>query len=248
MIGSFFATLLLFAPPVVLLGMVAPFAIRLALVDVASAGQVAGRLYALSTVGQPARDVRARARHDSADRDAADAARHGRAARRGRSDAARAALAASRRRRSRLLVLFRRASVKASDGEVLYEVESPYQFVQVVERGRCATAVPERGRRGALALAARHGADRRGVGHVRRGAAAARAPGAGVAVLGNAGGTIARAFGAFWPHAEIDGVEIDPAVSEARPAVPRARRQPAPARVTTPTRVRSCAGPTPGTT
>ena len=64
-IGSFFGTLLLFAPPIVLLGMVAPFAIRLALVEVASAGQVAGRLYALSTVGQPARDVRARPRSRS---------------------------------------------------------------------------------------------------------------------------------------------------------------------------------------
>ena len=39
-IGSFFGTLLLFAPPIVLLGMVAPFAIRLALVDLSSAGQV----------------------------------------------------------------------------------------------------------------------------------------------------------------------------------------------------------------
>jgi predicted membrane-bound spermidine synthase len=50
-VGSFFGTLLLFAPPIVVLGMVAPFAIRLAIADVASAGQVAGRLYALSTVG-----------------------------------------------------------------------------------------------------------------------------------------------------------------------------------------------------
>src|SRR5215216_1541423 len=50
-IGSFFGTLLLFAPPVVALGMVAPFAIRLALEDVGSAGTVAGRLYALSTAG-----------------------------------------------------------------------------------------------------------------------------------------------------------------------------------------------------
>jgi hypothetical protein len=47
----FFGTLLLFAPPVVALGMVAPFAIRLALDDVSSAGAVAGRLYALSTAG-----------------------------------------------------------------------------------------------------------------------------------------------------------------------------------------------------
>ena len=50
-IGSFFATLFLFAPPVLLLGMVAPFAIRLAIPDVASAGAIAGRLYALSTAG-----------------------------------------------------------------------------------------------------------------------------------------------------------------------------------------------------
>src|SRR5918999_5613493 len=50
-VGSFFGVLLLFAPPVTLLGMVAPFAVRLAVTDVASAGSVAGRLYALSTVG-----------------------------------------------------------------------------------------------------------------------------------------------------------------------------------------------------
>ena len=50
-IGSFFAVLALFAPPVTLLGMVAPFAIRLGVTDLATAGAVAGRFYALSTVG-----------------------------------------------------------------------------------------------------------------------------------------------------------------------------------------------------
>jgi hypothetical protein len=34
-----------------------------------------------------------------------------------------------------------------------------------------------------------------------------------VAILGNAGGTTARALGVYYPHAEIDGVELDPAVS-----------------------------------
>ena len=50
-IGSFIAVLLLCAPPVVLLGMVSPFAIRLAVSTIETAGAVAGRLYALSTAG-----------------------------------------------------------------------------------------------------------------------------------------------------------------------------------------------------
>ena len=49
--GSFFATLLLFSVPVSLLGMVSPFAVRLAVRDVGSAGRVAGRLSSLATVG-----------------------------------------------------------------------------------------------------------------------------------------------------------------------------------------------------
>jgi len=50
-IGSCLGVLLLCAPPVVLLGMVSPFAIRLAVTGVETAGAVAGRLYALSTAG-----------------------------------------------------------------------------------------------------------------------------------------------------------------------------------------------------
>ena len=36
-----------------------------------------------------------------------------------------------------------------------------------------------------------------------------------VAILGNAGGTTARALGRFYPEARVDGVELDPAVSRA---------------------------------
>ena len=45
------ATLVLFAPASVLLGMVAPFAVRLQLADTEVAGRTAGSLYALSTIG-----------------------------------------------------------------------------------------------------------------------------------------------------------------------------------------------------
>jgi len=49
--GTLLAVVLLFAVPVTLLGCVSPFAIRLLLKDVATGGNTAGRVYALSTVG-----------------------------------------------------------------------------------------------------------------------------------------------------------------------------------------------------
>lgn len=45
------ATVVLFAPPAILLGMVAPFAVRLKMRDADSSGRTAGNLYALSTLG-----------------------------------------------------------------------------------------------------------------------------------------------------------------------------------------------------
>jgi spermidine synthase len=50
-LGSLFGVLLLFSVPIILLGMVSPFAIRLRVQDVATAGNTAGSIYALSTVG-----------------------------------------------------------------------------------------------------------------------------------------------------------------------------------------------------
>jgi predicted membrane-bound spermidine synthase len=53
LIGSLLGVLVLFSAPMILLGCVSPFAIRLSLEggDVASSGNTAGRIYALSTVG-----------------------------------------------------------------------------------------------------------------------------------------------------------------------------------------------------
>ncbi len=51
LIGSFGVIVVVFAVPITLLGTVSPFAIRLAITDKESAGSVAGRMYAISTVG-----------------------------------------------------------------------------------------------------------------------------------------------------------------------------------------------------
>ncbi|MDC0358823.1 fused MFS/spermidine synthase, partial [Oligoflexia bacterium] len=50
-IASVSAAILLFAPATILLGMVAPFAVRLRILEVAQAGRTVGRLYAWSAVG-----------------------------------------------------------------------------------------------------------------------------------------------------------------------------------------------------
>lgn len=49
--GSFAAILILFSIPVTLLGTVSPFAIRLAVTSAENAGRVSGRIYAISTIG-----------------------------------------------------------------------------------------------------------------------------------------------------------------------------------------------------
>lgn len=50
-LGSFVSVLVLFSVPITLLGTVSPFAIRLAVTDVKTAGKVSGQMYAISTVG-----------------------------------------------------------------------------------------------------------------------------------------------------------------------------------------------------
>jgi spermidine synthase len=50
-LGSFVSVLVLFAVPITLFGTASPFAIRLAVSDVNSAGKTSGRIYAISTLG-----------------------------------------------------------------------------------------------------------------------------------------------------------------------------------------------------
>jgi len=211
-IGSFFAVLLIFAPAIVLLGMVSPFAIRLAISSVETAGAVAGRFYALSTAGSlvgaflPALVViplvgTQRTLLVTAVVLALSASLLlGR-----RVTVVAAALAA--------LVAVPPGAVKAEPG-LLHEQESRYQFIQVVERddGRRLLSLNE-----GVAV---HSVWREDI--VLTGgvwdAFLALPPLLGrplesVAILGNAAGTTARALGEFYPDAVVDGVELDPAVS-----------------------------------
>ena len=212
-IGSFFGVLVLFVPPVTLLGMVAPFAIRLAISAVETAGTVAGRLYAVSTIGSllgtflaalvtiPAIGTQRTLLGAALLIGTSGAILLGR-----RWLVVAVALAA--------LLLIPPGAVKAQSG-VIYEDESRYQFIQVVEREGVRRLYLDEG-------LATHSVWRRDdvlTGGVWDTYVAVvdllGRPPERVAMLGNAAGTAARAFERYYPTAEIDGVELDPAVSEA---------------------------------
>ena len=211
-IGSFFAVLLLFAPAVVLLGMVSPFAIRLAISDIETAGAVAGRFYALSTAGSllgtfvPALIAIPLVGTQRTLVGTAALLALSASFLLGRKALLLAAAIAA-------LVALPPGAIKA-ENDLLYEEESLYQFIQVVERpdGRRLLRLNE-----GVAV---HSVWRRDT--VLTGgewdAFLALPPLLGrpllsVAILGNAAGTTARALGVFYPEARVDGVELDPAVS-----------------------------------
>jgi spermidine synthase len=211
-VGSFLAVVVLCAPPVVLLGMVSPFAIRLAVSSIATAGAVAGRLYALSTAGSlvgtflPAlvlipgigtqRTFLAIAALVAASSCFLLGARY---------LVVSAVLAG--------LLLVPPGAIKGEAG-LIHEETSRYQYIAVVERpdGRRVLHLNE-----GLVI---HSLWRPG--SVLTGGEwdtyLAVPPLLGrplerVAILGNAGGTTARALGVYYPEADVDGVELDPAVT-----------------------------------
>ena len=211
-IGSFFAVVLLFAPAVVLLGAVAPFAIRLALTDVASGGAVAGRFYALSTAGSllgtfvPALiAIPLVGTQRTLIGTAVLLALSGSLLLGRRTLALAAALAA--------LAAIPPGAVKAEAG-LLHQEDSRYQFISVVERedGRRLLYLNE-----GIAVHSLWRPDSVLTGGVWDTFLAVPPlldrPLRRVAILGNAAGTTARALGVFYPGAVVDGVELDPAVS-----------------------------------
>ena len=211
-LGSFFASMALFSIPITLLGMVSPFAVRLGVDSVERAGEVAGRLYALSTAGSifgtflpvvfliPFIGTRRTMLATAGVLGLAAAAGLGR-----RYVLVPAVVA--------VIALIPPGLIKPGNG-VIWEGESAYQFIEVqklADHGRVlhlnegwaehSVWYPHRVLTGGywdqfLLAPLLHGPGFRSL-----------------AMIGYAGGTVGRQYGVFWPNVNVLGIEIDPTVT-----------------------------------
>jgi spermidine synthase len=217
-VGSLVGVLALVAVPIVLLGACSPWAVRLATPDLAHAGRTAGRLYAISTAGSLVGTMSA----------ALLLIPFVGTQRTFLLFALTLALAAAAGLGWRYLTVpiavgavlaVPVGAVKAktdSGDRVIYETETRLQYARVLEEND-----------GTRKLELNEGVAEHSV--LRPGsyltdnywdglvvvpfASLTRAPSR-VAILGNAAGTVARAYGHFFPAARIDAVEIDPELTQ----------------------------------
>jgi predicted membrane-bound spermidine synthase len=231
-LGSLIGVLVLVAIPVLLLGAVSPWAIRLAVSSVEEAGSVAGRLYALSTAGSllgtlvsalvliPLVGTR-RTFLIFALAIALIAVAGLRPVR--RWALAPTAIA--------VLIALPVGTLKADTedgGRVIHEAETEYQYARVIEYpdGKRTLELNEGQAQHSVCQAECEpgpGGPRRPSsvltgdvwdGHLVLHFAGRREPPARVAILGNAAGTTARAYEEFFPKTRVDGVEIDGELSD----------------------------------
>jgi len=214
--GSLFGVLVLVAVPVTLLGAAAPWAVRLAVGEVGSSGEVVGRLYAISTAGSllgtmlsallliPLVGTQRTFLVFAIALALVAAAGMGL-----RAVVIPAALLA-------VLALPVGTIKGAADGRVLFEAETTHQYARVVERDD-GTRVLELNEGQAVHSLYRPGTYLTGDywdGQLVLPAAASARPPGRVAILGNAAGTVARSFGHFFPATAVDAVEIDAELTE----------------------------------
>jgi len=215
-VGSLVGVLFLIAVPLVMLGTCSPWAIRLAVPDVEHAGRTAGRLYAVSTFGSLL----------------------------GTMLSALVLIPFIGTQRTFLVFAITLALIAAAGlgwryvfvpvvlaavlavpvgstgatdgGKVIWEGETEEQYIRVVEQddGERQLVLNE-----GQAVHSVYDPDTALTGDVWDGylvlpfAGRDEAPGK-IAILGNAAGTTARAYGEYFPETEIDGVEIDAKLTE----------------------------------
>jgi spermidine synthase len=209
--GSLFGVLALVAVPVLMLGAVSPWAIRLKLHAVEDSGETAGRMYAISTVGSLVGTFSASLLLIplvGTQRTFVGFAF---------ALAFVAALGLGRRWLLAPLAVAALLAVPvgtvkaAEDGKVVHEAETEYQYARVVQYpdGRRQLELNE-----GQAVHSVWRADTVLTGNYWDGFltlpfALRRDPPRTVAMLGVAGGTVARAYAKYFPHTRIDAVEID---------------------------------------
>ena len=213
-VGSFFASLLLFAPPVVLLAWSRPWPSSYAATGSHSRRDCGAHLRPLH-FWQHTRHLHSGAGHDSAHRHAAQPSRGSRDRRLRRSDTVVATLA-SRCRCTHPALAVPPGLVKAGPG-VIYEGESRYQFIEVVQQGTGANAVRYLYLNRATPCT-RSGAPTRSS-PVANGTCSSRCRRCSVAprITRSCWATRValppRAFGVLYPQVAYDGVELDPQVT-----------------------------------
>jgi spermidine synthase len=213
-VGSLLGVTVLVATPVLVSGAVAPYALRLAVGDVAQAGTVSGRLYAISTVGSLLGTfssallfiplIGTRRTFILFGLALVVIAAWGLAKR--AALLAPAALA--------VLLVLPIGTVKGeteAGARVIHETDTEYQYARVVE-DLDGTRTLELNEGQAVHSLKRPGSyltnNYWDESLVLPFAAHDRAPKR-MAILGNAGGTVARAYGHFFPQTAVDAVEID---------------------------------------
>ena len=217
-VGSLIGVLVLLAVPLVLVGTITPWALRLAINDVENAGTVAGRLYALSTVGSlagvflsalvfiPLLGVQRTFLVFAA------------------MLAITAAAAASVPRAALVVPALLLAALAlppgltkpADEGDrVIAERETSYQYLRVIQDGQRRLLELNEGQ----AVHSIYDPDTvltDGVwdGYLSLPLSVLGRPPRSMAMLGNAAGTVSRAYSRYFPDTRIDGVEIDGEVTE----------------------------------
>jgi len=210
--GSLLSVSVLVAPPVILLGAASPYAIRLAVERVEESGTVAGRMYAISTVGSLVGTflsallliplVGTRRTFLIFALACAVVAVTGIVRR--RALVVPIALA--------VLIAMPVGTIKAAgDGVVREEIDSEYQYARVVEYPDGQRELELNEGEGVHSLYKPRSYLTGNVWdeYLVLPFAAFENPPRKVAVLGNAAGTTARALGRYFPRTEVHGVEID---------------------------------------